>query len=133
MFVGTQLDNMRDCFSKGRGQDLRGEEKYCAVLTEKDVIEIRLSKEITRDLAKRYGVNKASITSCRLGNTWKHLNEKYPPLKFFDILTNEQRFTAFHDKRPIMEIARDYGVAYQSIWQLKRRGLKPRGRPPKHR
>lgn len=44
-----------------------------AKLTDQDVIKILQSKEPTRVLAKKYGMNVCSINSIRAGKTWRHI------------------------------------------------------------
>ena len=46
---------------------------HAAKLTKEDVIEIRKSKERSKILAEKYGVNPRTISSVRFGHTWKHI------------------------------------------------------------
>lgn len=55
------------------GTQTIGEKHPRAILTEKDVLEIRKSKARGVDLAKRYGVSPAAICIARKGKTWRHL------------------------------------------------------------
>ena len=79
---------MMDASIKGRmasgdknGQHLypertaRGEKNGAAILTEKDVLEIReIGLAVSqRDLAKQFGVNKTTISSILWRETWKHI------------------------------------------------------------
>lgn len=81
LFVGTRSDNMKDCAAKGRrahqldpSVQVRGSRCAWAKLTEADVVKIRLSKERTGVLAKRYGVNVSTVRAARSGRTkWKHV------------------------------------------------------------
>jgi len=81
LFLGTQLDNMRDMDAKGRRCILRpnrtmGERVNTAKLTPEEVKEIRkLSKEghTTNQLSLSYGVSNLNIRSIVRGVTWKHL------------------------------------------------------------
>lgn len=72
LFIGTQLDNMRDMNTKGRhgGGAKPGEGHFRAKLTWSDVLEIR--KEETSDnlLALRFGVSRSTIYSVRTGKSW---------------------------------------------------------------
>ena len=77
LFIGTNLDNVRDRERKGRGDSGRGEDSGSARLTNKQVLEIRkryipyqLSSE---KLAKEYGVKKRAIQKVILRRTWKHI------------------------------------------------------------
>jgi hypothetical protein len=64
LFLGTQLDNMRDMHAKGRGQ--AKERHWKARLTQQDVDDIRqhyFGSDLTqRDLARLFG-----ITQCHVG------------------------------------------------------------------
>lgn len=74
---GTQADNIKDIWARGRMQVLRGEAAGNAKLTEQDVLAIR------RDyipgvfgcnrLAKLYGVSKENITKILQRKSWAHL------------------------------------------------------------
>jgi hypothetical protein len=105
LFAGTQLDNMRDAVVKGRiargeghgshtcpwrlprGENhpwilnpelvRRGEQVFCAKLSEEDVRTIRrLAHKGTtqRFLADIYGVHQSSISTAISGKTWKHVS-----------------------------------------------------------
>jgi len=76
LFWGTQKDNMADCAAKGRINPSKGELSGNAILTEKDVIDIR--KMASRGmsyaiLGKRFGVHKQTIQSVVVGKNWKHI------------------------------------------------------------
>lgn len=75
LFVGTPLDNIRDCVAKGRARRgrLSGERHGRAKLTEKDVIAIRASNEPSGVLAKRFGVTWSTVDAARTGKHWKHV------------------------------------------------------------
>jgi hypothetical protein len=77
LFLGTQLDNLRD--SKSKGRTARGERAASAILTTRQVQEIvRLYKPQSREfgqhgLARRYGVHQTSISSILNGYNWNHV------------------------------------------------------------
>lgn len=71
LFLGTQIDNMRDMVQKKRNP--LGERKLAAKLTDKDVIEIRKSKLKQYELAAKYGVSKTAIRYVIIKQTWKHV------------------------------------------------------------
>ena len=81
--AGTQKDNMMDASAKRRcGAQVhpetleRGENRYCARLTEEDVREIRkrfLEGAGVRQLAKAYGVNNGTISNITRRKRWKHV------------------------------------------------------------
>ncbi len=77
LFLGTQLDNVRDMYNKGRDNKSKGENQHSSKLTEKQVLEIR-SKYIpykyhTYILAKEYDVDPKTIHKIIKRITWKHL------------------------------------------------------------
>ena len=73
LWVGTNLDNARDCAEKGRQNIQRGEASGRHVLTASDVAIIRQSDEPIGVLAMRYGVTDAAISHASLGRSWRHL------------------------------------------------------------
>lgn len=73
LFLGTHKDNIRDCFEKGRF--CRGERHSHAKLKEAQVLEIVRSSEGRHALAKRYGLNEASIRAIKNGLNWNWLTK----------------------------------------------------------
>lgn len=89
--LGTRKDNMDDKMMKGRGTPppvhrgdshplrknpelvSRGESNGNSKLDENIVREILLSKESLATLAKRYSINKTTVSSIRNRKTWKHV------------------------------------------------------------
>lgn len=73
--VGTQKDNIKDMFERGRNpvKDHRGENHPNNKLTEKDVRTIRKSKESRSTLAKKYNVTYQTIRDIKLRMTWTHV------------------------------------------------------------
>lgn len=82
MFVGMQVDNVRDMFSKGRDNGPKGERVNTAVLSPEDIRLIRevysakMGKERVRRgtlkaLSKQYKVHVSTIISVAKGKTWK--------------------------------------------------------------
>lgn len=74
LFVGTVKDNCQDMLSKDRDAMI-GVRNNKAKLSNLDVIEIKLSKEGTTKLSKKYGVCNSTIKRIRSGKSWRHLNE----------------------------------------------------------
>jgi HNH endonuclease len=79
LFLGTQLDNMRDAARKGRtarGGRARGERIGASKLTEAKVTEIRrryrAGEETQAELGRVFGVHQASISDIVRGETWRH-------------------------------------------------------------
>lgn len=72
LFLGTQLENVRDMVAKGRGRwlGLKGQDNPRAKLTEAQVKEVLGSPAKGRDLAKRFGVAETTISAIRRGVNW---------------------------------------------------------------
>lgn len=75
LFLGTQVDNVKDMTQKGRahkgGTFFRGELISWSKLTESDVRFIRESKGRNCDLASLFGVSRSAITDIRKKKCWK--------------------------------------------------------------
>ncbi len=70
LFIGTAADNMHDMVVKGRSA---GEKHGTAILTEKQVLEIRDSDATGRELALKYGVHQGTVAHARTGTSWTHI------------------------------------------------------------
>lgn len=73
-------DNLRWKTAQGNADDrdlhnrtARGERAGAARLTEAEVLAIRASQGTCRDVGKRYGVSKATISRVRTRTYWRHL------------------------------------------------------------
>jgi hypothetical protein len=87
LFLGTQLDNNRDMFKKGRAVNALklnpelsscGESCYLAKLTNHQVFEIRnlLDKGISgAEIGRMYGVHKSTISDIKRRKSWKYINQ----------------------------------------------------------
>lgn len=76
LFLGTQIDNIRDMCSKGRESHhhgLKGEKHPKAKLTDDDVRFIRESTMTGRDLALKFGVWPGVISGIRKRQAWSHV------------------------------------------------------------
>lgn len=79
LFLGTHLDNMRDCKTKGRRPSLLGEQNGFAKLADVDVIDIRStyvrgSHEFGQyALARRFGVDQTLIGMIVRREMWRHI------------------------------------------------------------
>jgi hypothetical protein len=71
LFVGSHADNMADASAKRRTR--QGSRHWGAKLTEDDVAFLRSSGLATATLARRFGVERATIRNAREGRTWRHL------------------------------------------------------------
>lgn len=76
LFLGTKLDNNIDKAIKGLHNSPKGQDQNSAVLTEKDVLEIRAHpyyKGLFSDLSKVYNVNSWTISLAYNRKTWRHI------------------------------------------------------------
>lgn len=77
LFVGTQLENMRDCRQKGRivSKGRSGEAHPLSKLTRADVANIRrvhaMGQTTQDELAETYGVRQSTISKIIRGQRWK--------------------------------------------------------------
>lgn len=71
LFIGSQLENMRDMQAKGRGVQLIGERHGGAKLSDDEIQEIRESKHKRSFLSKIYGVDVGHIRNIQIGKTRK--------------------------------------------------------------
>lgn len=82
VFIGTNLDNVRDSFTKGRAYrrsvPRRGEQHPNAKLTEAVVLEVRAIPKGGRviDIARRAGVSVGTLHNLRKGKGWQHLEAR---------------------------------------------------------
>ena len=75
--LGTQGDNIKDMFDKGRNKCNVGSEHGMAKLTEKDIPVIRQrlnNNETCVAIAKDYGVSDNMIRHIKMGRSWRHVN-----------------------------------------------------------
>ncbi len=76
LFLGTQMDNMKDMQAKGRSSGAVGELNPHAKLNADSVRAIRLrlaNGEGRESLAREFGVKNWAIRRIELGRTWRHL------------------------------------------------------------
>lgn len=76
LFLGTQLDNIRDCIAKNRHFRTRGESHHKARLDDEKVRAIRAAAKrpgLVVELAALYGVSQSTIRSVRRGEFWRHV------------------------------------------------------------
>lgn len=81
LWLGTQTENMKDMYSKGRGAKSEkrarpGTKNHAAKITESDVLAIRNDPRILAEIAKTYGISIATTHSIKSGKTWKHVKEE---------------------------------------------------------
>ena len=75
LFIGTQSDNIRDMYRKGRNNNvgLKGEMNGSSKLTDAEVLAIREEPGKVRDIAKKYGVSKSLISVIKRREGWSHI------------------------------------------------------------
>jgi len=74
LFIGSPKQNVIDKVAKNRQSRVggpKGEKHADAKLTANDVLYIRSSKESGKDMAKKFGVNKSTISKIKLNLTWR--------------------------------------------------------------
>jgi HNH endonuclease len=76
LFIGTQLDNVRDMDAKGRrvNNQPRGEKCHAAKLTIDDVISIRNDNRRQIDIAAQYGVKQGNVSKIKSKQAWGHVS-----------------------------------------------------------
>ena len=75
LYVGTDLDNVRDMMNRGRGFRARGDQHGKTKLSEEQVQEIhrlRRSGLLQREIADRFGVHSAHISRVLNGKRREH-------------------------------------------------------------
>jgi transcriptional regulator len=98
-----------------------GEQISWAKLTERDVIKIRASPGLHKDIAEKYGVDRATVSRIKRGVDWKHLSLegvvglRVPKLTERDVL--EIRAAVGFQK----DIAKRYGVTQATVSAIKLR------------
>jgi hypothetical protein len=78
LFLGTNLDNVRDKEKKGRGIYVNGERCGMSKLTTEKIIEIRKMHKGGLSgikLAAIFGIGKSEIYNIINHNNWKHISE----------------------------------------------------------
>jgi len=76
LFLGTALDNTRDCIAKGRRIDVRGVQVKLAKLTDSVVRRMRLAYaqgHSTRAIARQVGVDAVTVWKAVTHRTWRHV------------------------------------------------------------
>jgi hypothetical protein len=73
LFLGTQLDNIKDMLDKNRNRGAKGERNGHAKLNKEQIIEIRNSTLSSQELQKVYNVGESTIFDVKHRRTWKHI------------------------------------------------------------
>lgn len=76
LFIGSQSDNARDMWQKGRARPKSniGENHGMTKIPEAAVRDIRTSKEPGTVLAARYDITATTVCDIRKRRTWKHID-----------------------------------------------------------
>jgi HNH endonuclease len=78
LFIGTQIDNINDCVSKGRnrGGGQQGEHHHHAKITDenaKEILELISAGVPLSKIAERFNFSYASVYAIKIGKTWRHV------------------------------------------------------------
>jgi transposase len=119
LLLGTQTENIKDMDDRGRRGSAKGEKNGRAILTEKDVLDIRdfySQKDIsTNELAKIYLVSISTIAHIVTGLSWKNVGGKiniYEDTRYTcSIVTKEQ-------VREIRELYRDKQYSSDQLCEI---------------
>jgi hypothetical protein len=121
LFLGTQLDNVRDCIAKGRKTAppvRRGLENNKTKLRPEHLEEIRKTIGVESDamIAKRYGVLRTTIGKLR--TRWGIAAGRIPRGSGNRKLTREQAVAIREawPRRSARELASTYGVSIHAIY-----------------
>ena len=74
LFLGTQIDNIKDMISKDRQKGVRSEKQWKAKLNTEKAYEIKWLSAVgysSSYLAKEYGVTRSNIKFIRSNKTWQ--------------------------------------------------------------
>lgn len=125
LLIGTHFDNVQDMVKCNR--QAKGERHSKAKLTEKEVIAIRINKELTnKELAEQYSVSLSTIKCIKNAETWKHLDgdidntthtvkgEKHPDAKLTEKAVLEIRKSNVSKS----ELARKYGISRSTVCDI---------------
>lgn len=76
LFIGSQVDNIKDCENKNRDLKRHGSEHPYAILTENQIPEIFKLKQqgmVQNDIARKFNVAPMTISDILRRKTWKHV------------------------------------------------------------
>lgn len=76
LYLGTQLQNIKDRVARGRGgsHKITGERHGRSKLTADQVSAIRVSTESGTALADKFGIGKSQVYRIKRGESWKEKN-----------------------------------------------------------
>lgn len=76
LFLGTDIDNIVDKLSKGRGNNRRGSDHPGAKITESQVVQMRIERERgtpLKELETKYGLSNGEISLICNRKKWRHI------------------------------------------------------------
>lgn len=71
--LGTQSDNIRDMYAKGRGVDKRGVKHHNSKINPEVVLAVRAASGPQRLIAVEHGISQANVSMIRAGKAWAHI------------------------------------------------------------
>lgn len=121
LVVGSNVDNIADKVAKGR--QARGSTNGRAKLTEKDVLDIRASRDAKTSLAKKYGVDRFTIAQIKNKELWGHIPDCGYTINFNErrrltetqVIEIRKRLSSGESHRVI---AKSYGVGKSTITDI---------------
>jgi HNH endonuclease len=123
LFLGTQSDNVSDCYKKGRRPV--GSLKSNALLTEEAVADIRTYRLTHKAFAALYGASEGSVRAAQIGKSWHHVKSGKKPRagqihsqgeRHRDAKLNEDAVRDIRKRRmSLAAYGRLYGVTAQSV------------------
>ena len=121
----TPAENAADRVKHGTAN--RGEKVACSKLTAETALAVYHDPRPVSLIMKQYGINTVSVWSVKNGATWKHVTNHVPSGKKKTrvvapkVLSDDQVREIFYDNRLHKDIAKDYGVTFGMVWQIKNR------------
>lgn len=128
LYEGNQRDNVRDAKKQKTHSDPPihfGEHHHKAVLTEREVYEIRASDKTQMELAQEFEISQAVISKIIRREIWTHLPaRKNDRRSGFDRLSDATkdaiRRLAKRSERSYRSIAEEYGVSHHTVSRIMR-------------
>jgi hypothetical protein len=74
LFLGSQVDNMKDRDRKGRNP--KGEEIGNSKLTEMEILSIRSDSRMQKVIAREYKISPSHVSQIKSRKRWKHIPER---------------------------------------------------------
>lgn len=100
--------------------DMARKERGRHKITADEVRAIRADPRGSKKIAAEYGIHWANVCSIKRGDTWTHIGGATPSPKRAK-LTEDQVREIRSDPRPLVHIARAYGIGEMQVGRIKRR------------